>query len=161
MTDLAPPPLEPRPAGGGSDRRTRGPTAQPRSRGVAARCHVADPRRDRDAIDVVTAEHFYKPVHGHVFEAITVAVQRRRAGRHRHGGRRAGSGRAARVRRRRRGARRAPGVDPGGDQRREVRRDRPRARHAAAAHRRRPARSPSSASPCPTTSSRPSTRPSR
>ena len=94
-------------------RRGPGPAPQPPGRGVAARGHAAvaatpSPPPPRS----VTAADFYKPAHGHVFDADPLALRRRRAGRPGHRGRRAAPGRPARRHRRPGRARQPPGVAP-------------------------------------------------
>ena len=87
------------------------------------------PRRAR-------ADDFYKPAHGHIYDAITSLYGCRRAGRPGHGGRRAAPGRPAR--RHRRPRRRWSDLQvahPGHVQRRPLRQDRRGARAAAPAHR--------------------------
>ena len=70
MTDFAPPPVEPRPAGGGSDRSTRVPPQNLEAERSLLGAMLLTRDAVSDAVDVVIAEHFYRPSHGHVFEAI-------------------------------------------------------------------------------------------
>ena len=121
----------------------------------------------RDAIAAavearVEASDFYKPAHGHIFDAVmslygqgepvdpvTVAEELRRAGPARRAS-------AARPR-----CSQHPGGDAGVGERRALRQDRRRARAAAPARSRSRATSPRWATTCPTTSPRRSTGPSR
>ena len=94
------------------------------------------------AVETVQPEDFYKPAHGHLFEAISTLYGAGRAGRPGHRGRGAAPGRPARRPRRQAGHPADPGRHPGGRQRRPLRPDRRGARPAAPPDRRRPARSP-------------------
>ena len=92
-----------------------GSAAQPPGRGVAARRDAAvGQTRSPSAIEVVSRDDFYKPAHGHIFEAITSLYGVRRAGRPGHRRRGAAPRRPARRDRRAERARRSAG-DHAGD----------------------------------------------
>ena len=113
------------------------------------------------AVEVVSARRLLQARPRAHLRRDHVAVRRRRAGRPGHRRRGAAPRRAARRHRRHCGPRHAPGEHARHHQRGPLRPHRRGARAAAPAHRRRPARSPSSATASPTTCPRRSTRPSR
>ena len=114
-----------------------------------------------DAAGVVTASDFYKPAHGHVYDAVHTLYAAGPAGRRGHRRRRAAARRAARRHRRPRRPRPDHVVHAGDHQRRPLRRGSSRSTPCSGGSSGWRARSPSSATPCPRTSARPSTAPSR